>query len=66
MTYVIFARFSSTYAEPKNSHPFKALKMQSVSIVGQRLSLGTCWSHNGIQILRKKRGFSHSTAKENQ
>lgn len=29
-TYVIFVRFSSTYAELENSHPFKALGMQSV------------------------------------
>lgn len=65
-TYIIFVRFTSTCAEPEHFHPFQALRTQSVSTVGQRLSLDTCWSQSSTQILGKKCGFSQSTAKENQ
>lgn len=45
--------------------PLPSPKNVSVSTMGQRLSLNMCWSPSSAQILRKKRGFSQSTAKEN-
>lgn len=65
-TCVIFVRHTSACSEPEHFHPFQALRMQSVSTVGQRLSLDTCWSQSSSWILRKKCSFSQSTAQENQ
>lgn len=65
-TCIIFVRLTSTCALPEHFHLFQALRMQSVSAVGQRLSLDTCWSQSSAWILRKKCGFSQSTAQGNQ